>query len=413
MVTNSIQGRDRDVAADGVHVHRIAFPPPPKPPDGTSCVIQFNVCVLEAATQLLRRIGSVDLIHIHDWLVALAGRTLKEIIQRPLVLTIHDTAIGKHLGQLGPAEAYAAGVERWGCQESDEIICCSKYVRGELTQKYEAPAGRISIIPCGVSPERFKVDFDGAAFLSAFEAFGQTTDKLILYVGRLDKGKGVNVLIHAMKDVSKRCPDAKLVIVGKGALDGPLRQQAERLHLSDYVTFAGYRGGPVLSALLQAADVLVCPSLYEPFGIVALEGMVNGTPVVVSDTGGLAEIVDSEEVGVRIPSDDSAALAEAIVHVLTDEDFAKGIAAAGRERARTVYTWGRIAESTVRVYERATGQPKGAEHSVGGRPSQAGKSREPTGSGSSQGGEPCVEAEIEPEEQRTSYYARTTEAQPR
>ncbi len=353
VVTNSIQGKDQDVVADCVQVHRIPFPPPPKPPDGTSCVVQFNVAALETAVKALRRIGDVDLIHVHDWLVVLAGRMLQTIIDRPLVLTVHDTSMGKHFGKLGPAEAYAAELERWGSHDATRVICCSDHVRRELAGVYEVAEDKIVIIPCGVNPDRFAVEVYRAAFRSTFETPGSTFDKLALYVGRLDQEKGIEVLLDAMAQVVEAGVRAKLVVAGKGARERDLRERAAKLQLGDAVCFAGYCGGSALSALFQCADVLVCPSLYEPFGIVALEGMVNGTPVIVSDTGGLSEIVCDDAVGMCVPPGDAAALAQALQKVLGDDELAQGLGAAGQARAREVYSWDRIAVETVNVYERA------------------------------------------------------------
>ncbi len=126
VVTNSIGGRDEEKVVDGVHVHRITFPPPPKPPDDTMAVQQFNISALETAAQ----VGEPDVVHVHDWLTVLAGRMLTWLHPgAKLVCTIHDTSHGKHFGQLTMPQQYAAHLERWIGQEADTIICCSQYVR--------------------------------------------------------------------------------------------------------------------------------------------------------------------------------------------------------------------------------------------------------------------------------------------
>lgn len=359
VVTNSLGGREAEAMVDGVRVHRIHFPPPPKPPDETSAVVQFNVLLVQKVVELLAIGLAPEVIHVHDWLTALAGRAAKHLAPAALLsVTIHDTVHGKHFGQLTPPNQYVSFLERFVGTEADLTICCSEHVRGELVQEYQVPPQKIAIIPCGVDASRFHIDADLTAFR---QLLGEPSDRIVLYVGRLDREKGVSHLLEAMARVLLAVPQGRLVIAGKGVLEGNLVEMARSLHIDDRVTFMGYVQDEPLAALYRSADVLAVPSLYEPFGIVALEGMVCGRPVVASDVGGLTEIIVEDQTGLRVPPGDSSALARAIAHLLTDEQAAARMGAAARQRAEHEYNWARVAAQTAAAYTSTLSSPAGAQ----------------------------------------------------
>jgi len=153
-----------------------------------------------------------------------------------------------------------------------------------------------------------------------------------------------------MAQVIGICPRAKLVIVGKGQLQAQLQEQMRTLNLRDRAQFAGYLTGAALAGAFKCADVLVVPSLYEPFGIVALEGMVNRVPVIVADSGGLAEIVEDGRTGLKVPPRDPRALAQAIVRLLWDEPLRRQLGETGYEQAVSRYRWADVARQTVGAY---------------------------------------------------------------
>lgn len=358
VVTNSIGGRDPDAVVNGVHVHRIAFPPPPKPPDDTMAVTQFNISALETASRAIASSGIPDVVHVHDWLTVLSGRMLKWLhADACLACTIHDTAQGKHFGQLARHQQYSAHLERWIGMEADTIICCSNYVREEMVNQYGTPPQKITVVPCGVDETQFQVDGDIASYRALF---ARTDERIIGYVGRLDKEKGLPTLVGAFARLMVAMPEAKLVLVGKGVLQDAISQQARQAGVADRVHFAGYLSGIALAGFYRCCDVLAVPSRYEPFGIVALEGMINRTPVVASDAGGLAEIVEHEVNGLRFTAGDEGALAQALLRVLTDRDLAAGLAERGYEVASSRYGWGQIAEDTVSSYRVGDRVPQSA-----------------------------------------------------
>jgi len=354
VLTNSLGGADQDILADGVHVHRIDFPNPPKPPDSPTQVMQFNMLALQRFTRIAERIGPIDVVNAHDWLMGVAGRAVRRLHGAPLVATIHDTVVGKTAGDLTNPQRYEAGLERLTCRWADRVICCSEYVRCELTTQYDVPADRVCVIPCAVDAGSFAPPDPGSLplFKSAVVKDGE---RLVVYVGRLDPEKGVAVLIDAAARVLGVTDDVRFIVAGTGTKAGALAQRVRTRRLQSKMRLMGYVSGPALAYLYHAADVLVCPSLYEPFGMVALEGMVCGAPVIVSDTGGLAEIVQDGVTGLVTPPGDARPLAEAICRMLFDDALRRALGDAGRQRAREVYTWPNVARQTKALYDEAIG----------------------------------------------------------
>jgi glycogen(starch) synthase len=178
---------------------------------------------------------------------------------------------------------------------------------------------------------------------------------LITYAGRLVYEKGVQHLLAAVPQLRDRHPGLRVVIAG----DGPYRADLEA-QAGAQVTFAGFLGGHDLTALMGASDCYVVPSIYEPFGMVALEAAAAGTPVAVADTGGLAEIVEHGVTGVKFPSQDPSALAASVSAVLGDREYARVLARRARRRVREEFAWPQIAAQTVAVYEAAAAIDAGA-----------------------------------------------------
>jgi 1,4-alpha-glucan branching enzyme len=232
------------------------------------------------------------------------------------------------------------GLEREsdGAAGADAIIVNSASVLEELAAR-GADASRIEVIPNGVDVDVFHPAADWPA-----------DDGSILFVGRLVPQKGVDVLIRALGALLPRHPAARLVIVGDGDSRLALQRLVRALGLGPAVTFTGWTSGAALVAAYQRAAVVVVPSRYEPFGIVALEGMACGRPVVASRVGGLSDVVN-DEVGTLVPESDPLALAVALARFLGDPEAR---AAAGREgTARAArFGWGTVADRTLELYRR-------------------------------------------------------------
>lgn len=349
VVTNSLSGRGHEIEDHGVHLHRVDFPPPPKPPDDGSTVTQFNV-------QLLERVfrdqicPDADVVNAHDWLTSLAGRVVARRFGAVFVVTIHDVVVGKKFGELNNHTKYVGNIEHWVCHEADGVICVSEHTREEVIRTYGARPERVYAVHNAVSEDTFRAP--EPMLLARFRrVLACENERVVLYVGRLDREKGIDVLLEAFAEIRHRVPASRLAIAGKGVLEPDLRKRASELDMGSEVVFTGYLAGDVLAHVYHCSDVLVVPSLYEPFGIVALEGMICGLPVIASATGGLTEIVEDDISGLLFRPGDPASLAERLIAVLTDAELRQRLGSAGHRRARDVFSWRRVAGLTQRIYE--------------------------------------------------------------
>ncbi|HKD98328.1 MAG TPA: glycosyltransferase family 4 protein [Micromonosporaceae bacterium] len=300
--------------------------------------------------------GGYDVIHAHDWLVTHTAVTLKEHLDVPLVATIHATEAGRHQGWL-PEDLNRSihSVEWWLAHEACRVIVCSAYMRWEVGRLLDVPADRVDIIPNGV---------DGAAWASTAEAVARARRRhggrgpLIGYAGRLVYEKGVQHLVAAVPQLRKRHPGLRVVVAGDGPYREELQDQARRLHVGNTVNFAGFVGKE-LPAILGATDATVVPSLYEPFGMVALEAAAAGAPLAVARTGGLVEIIDHEVNGVTFPPHESDGLVEAVHTLLVDPVSARRMADEARLMVTERFAWAGVAAGTAGTYAAAvTDGPK-------------------------------------------------------
>ena len=237
---------------------------------------RLNFALLERGVLLSNHQGRYDLVHAHDWLVAYAARGLKHIYTLPLLATIHATEFGRNNGLHNAEQRSIGDLEWWLTYEAWKVICCSRHMQEELQHVFQLPADKIEMIPNGIRPEAYEVTAKG----SALENMGfQPQDQIIFYVGRLVREKGVQTVLEAFPAILSRFPQAKFVIAGTGPHAGYLKNRTRELGLEGKVHFLGYISDELRNELYNAAAVAVFPSLYEPFGIVALEAMVSSTPV--------------------------------------------------------------------------------------------------------------------------------------
>jgi glycosyltransferase involved in cell wall biosynthesis len=234
--------------------------------------------------------------------------------------------------------------------EAWRVIVCSSYMDSEVHEVFHTPPDKMDVIPNGVRADKFDFDFSPPEAARFRSEFGHPEEKLIFFVGRMVPEKGAHLLIEALPKVRQRVPEARLVIVGGGD-QSALTQRAEELEVTRFVRFTGYVPDEVLLRLYRVIDVACYPSLYEPFGIVALEAMAAGVPVVVSDAGGLPDVVQHNISGVVCPRGSSDALADAITGILRVPSRARQLADAGIRRARENFNWNRIAAQTQCVYQ--------------------------------------------------------------
>jgi len=335
--------------AGGVQVHRVLEPTRPRDlGEFVTWVERMNADMLAAGVELGDRYD-FDLVHGHDWLVAAACDHLARRFDAPLVTTIHATEHGRHQGwiEVHP-QSYIHGVERWITNRSDRVIACSAYMREQVADIFSVPEERISVIPNGIDPDDLPAG-DHAELQRLRGEFAAPDEKLVLLIGRLVYEKGFQIALEAMPELIERVPGTRFLVAGSGTHELELRKQAEELGLMEHGTFLGWIGDDVLHQLYRLADVCVVPSIYEPFGLVALEAMASGCPCIVADTGGLREVVPHGEVGLRFRTRDPEALGGMVEQVLTDPELTGRLVAEASEHVLR-FDWNDVARRTAEVY---------------------------------------------------------------
>jgi glycosyltransferase involved in cell wall biosynthesis len=330
---------------NGVHVHRI-IPYQVSAPDFVTWVAQLNIALLEKTIPLMAKLEEFNIIHAHDWLVAYAARVIKHAYRLPLIATIHATEYGRNYGLHNDMQRHISDIEWWLCFEAWRVICCSQYMKREIRYVFQVPEDKIKIIVNGVNPANFQLKQPEAKR----EQYAAPDEQLVFCVGRLVREKGFQVLLDAVPHILTRCPKTKFVIAGKGPYEKNLRQQAAKMGIAHRIYFTGYVDDEVRNSLYNWADVAVFPSLYEPFGIVALEAMAAKTPVVVSDTGGLSEIVRHGLDGLKAYPGNSQSLTNMIVYLLQNSELRTKLRQGAYLKAQKEFNWPNIAQQTKEVY---------------------------------------------------------------
>jgi glycosyltransferase involved in cell wall biosynthesis len=216
---------------------------------------------------------------------------------------------------------------------------------------FQCPSDKLDIIPNGVETERF--DRLRGQDLTRFRSkFASRSESIVFSVGRIVAEKGLQVLIRALTLVLADLPSARVVIAGKGPELESLRSLARSLDVGDKTVLTGFITDEDRDRLFKAADCAVFPSLYEPFGIVALEAMAAECPVVVSEVGGLRDLVQHRETGLKVRPDDPESLAWGIVHTLQHRELAAKRVAKAYRVVQEEYNWELIAQLTADVYRR-------------------------------------------------------------
>jgi glycogen(starch) synthase len=347
-----------DRMVDGVRIIRVAEDPMHLTfeRDLVAWTLAMGHAMVRAAADLVRS-WQPDVVHAHDWLVTHPAIAIAESARVPLVGTIHATEAGRHSGWLSyPLNQQVHSVEWWLANRADAVITCSQAMRTEVAHLFEVEAGDITVIHNGIEERSWQVPADEVAH--ARETYSPSGAPLLLYFGRLEWEKGVQDLLAALPRIRRRRPGTRLVIAGKGRHSGELIEQAKKLRIRRAVNFVGHLSDRELRAVLAAADAVVLPSRYEPFGIVALEAAAAMAPLVASTAGGLGEVVINGETGLAFTPGDVDALGCAVETVLDDKSAAARRASAAQARLSADFDWSRIAEATASVYRRARfGEP--------------------------------------------------------
>ncbi len=300
---------------------------------------------------------SYQLIHSNYWLSGWTGMQLKKIFNCPQVHTYHSLGAVKYatVNDIPDIASKRLEIEKQLLETVDRIVATSPQEKAHMRQLVSLK-GNIDIIPCGTDIRRF-----GAINREvARQTLGINQNrKLVLYVGRFDQRKGIETLVRAVHASASYGQDNLQVIIGGGSRpgesDGIERDRIEKivqeLGMEDIVTFPGRLSQEILPTYYAAADVCVVPSHYEPFGLVAIEAMASGTPVIASDVGGLQYTVIPEETGLLAPPQDVTAFAHAIDRILTNPDWSQQLGMAAKKRVQTKFSWDGVAQQLSHLYQ--------------------------------------------------------------
>ena len=333
---------------EGIYVYRC---PVAHGNDFFHWVVNMNDSMGRHGGELLMKHGDFELIHAHDWLVGDAAIALKHTFKLPLVATIHATEYGRHNGIHTVTQHYINGKEQLLAHEAWRIIVCSQYMRQEIQRVFSSPEDKIDVIYNGIRPEKKhqKQKFDRIQFR---RRFANDREKIVYYVGRMTYEKGISVLLNAApKILWEMGGNVKFVIIGGGNTNH-LKQQAHHLNIWEQCYFTGFMTDEDLDKFQTIADCAVFPSLYEPFGIVALESFAARVPVVVSNTGGLPEVVQHNYTGIVTLVNDPHSLTWGILEIFNNPLHSQYLVENAYKSLAERFCWDDLARKTVTVYDK-------------------------------------------------------------
>lgn len=318
--------------------------------------------------QMTGLLEGIHLVHCHTWYTHLAGCLLKELLDVPLVLTTHSLEPHRpwKREQLGNGYHVSSWIEETAYREADGVVAVSESMRRDVMSLYGVPSDKVRVIPNGIDIDEFQRRRDE----DLLRRHGIDPNRpIVLFVGRITRQKGVMHLLNA----APHMPSGTQLVLCAGAPDTPeigqemdLRVQALKGNPGAQVIWIPRMlTKPELIGFYSAADLFVCPSVYEPFGIINLEAMACQVPVVASQVGGIPEVVVHGETGLLIPfapkgpldfepkdpqafSED---LAQGVSRLLADAEWRQRMALAARARVEAKFAWSRIAEQTTAFYQ--------------------------------------------------------------
>jgi glycosyltransferase involved in cell wall biosynthesis len=350
LLTVEFEDAPRYELVEGIHIYRVVVP---SGNDFFHWVANMNLSMDQQSQSLIAQKGKFDLIHAHDWLVGDAGISLKHHFKIPLIVTIHATEHGRYNGLYNDTQRYIASKEGILIYNAWRIIVCSNYMRHELQRVFGTPWDKMSMIYNGIRPDKKKRD-PNIDYQEFRRRFAHDYEKIVYYVGRMTYEKGVSVLLTAAPQVLQHLNNhVKFIIIGGGDTDR-LKQLAWNLGIWEQCYFTGFMSDEDLDKFQTVADCAVFPSLYEPFGIVALESFAAKVPVVVSNTGGLAEVVQHGQTGIVTQTNNPDSLAWGIVEVLKNPDASKIFVENAYQDLDLRFSWEKLAKETIAVYQQVS-----------------------------------------------------------
>jgi glycogen(starch) synthase len=317
-------------------------------PDFNTQMARLNVGMTQLAVKLQIE-KPFDVVHAHDWMVNDTAWTLKEIFDVKMVSTFHATEYGRMKGIHNDVQRYVHIVEWRMLYESAAVIVNSRSMVGELEWQFGAPTEKINVIPNGIDANKFECSTDIAELRIKH---GIEHEDVVLFVGRMVFEKGVQVLLDAVPSILSERPNTAFILAGTGGFLEGLKVKAAELGVSQNVRFFGHANDQDLSELFKLATVMVVPSLYEPFGITALEAMAARVVLVTSDRGGLDDINDHMRVGLKTFAERPESIAWAVKTALADPALSARLIDAAFTEVQEHYTWEAIAVKTLALYRR-------------------------------------------------------------
>lgn len=282
-----------------------------------------------------------DIIHTHDWLSFAAGLRAKEVSGKKMIAQIHATEFDRGGGNVNQ-QIYEE--EKYGLQNSDAILSVSDFTKQIVVNHYDVPDNKVRVLHNGIDPDEF---ISPQPFAIGLESLKKAGYKIVLFVGRLTLQKGPEYFIQAAKKVLEHHPKTIFVVAGSGEMQGQIMGMTASLRISNKVLFPGFLRGKELSDAFMQADVLVMPSVSEPFGIVPLEAMAYGTPVIVSKQSGVSEVISH---AFKVDFWDVDEMAEQILAILKYGALRQTMSQHGR-RQSLAQTWDKTAKQCIQYYE--------------------------------------------------------------
>ena len=276
-----------------------------------------------------------DIVHVHDWMTIPAGIEIKKRKGVPLILHIHSTEYDRTNNN---PRRWVVEMERKGMEEADAVIVTSRYMKNQVVWRYGIDPKKVFVVYNGVDKGKFARKIGGIK---------KPGEKIVLFVGRLTVQKGIWHLLQAARRVIEVDPSVRFVIVGSGPDFGYLVNLAIELGLERNVIFTGRIPEEELLAAYRIADVFVMPSVSEPFGIVALEAMAAGKPVIVSKTSGVSEVIDH---CFKVDFWDIELMASRILELLHYKPLAYEMGKNGKKEAERL-GWDSTAREVLKIYK--------------------------------------------------------------
>ncbi len=319
-----------------------------------------NHALVRAATDLTTDDGAAwrpEIVHAHDWRVGWAADTVARQADVPFVLSLHGIERMRHGGRLPRGTATDVdSIEWWLAFEANHVIASTQLMVDQLMSAFELSPDSISTIPYGIDATLWAPEQPAPASPAGAGSHG---DPLVMSWGSVQYQKGFQVLVRAMRQLRGTHPDLHAVIAGRGRYLAELQTQIDVDGVSNIIELPGYLDDRRLRSLLHRAACVVVPSLYEPFGIVALEALAAGAPLIVAHTGGLAELVEGTDAGITFEPGNPDDLARQITAVLESPALAASLRAAAAQLIARRHAWPDVAATTAALYHQVIGNVTG------------------------------------------------------